>query len=143
MSISARPAGLENDRGAQAVEFGLIFTFALVPLILGLIQMGAMFYSQITITQAAREAVRQVALNVNSGTSGQCDSTCQNDAAGTTGSTASNAASPLTLSSSSVTTCGAGATQSSQATVTLQASTLLPIFFSATVTGSASMPCGG
>lgn len=129
-----------GDRGAEAVEFALIWVFALVPLILGLIWAGFLFYSQITITQAAREAARQVALDVGSATSGQCDSSCTANAT----TTATNAASPLSISSTSITTCASGATQGSQATVTIKAPSLLSsLFFTVTVTGSASMPCGG
>ncbi|TAM88280.1 MAG: pilus assembly protein [Jatrophihabitans sp.] len=129
-----------GDDGAEAVEFALIWTFALVPLILGLIWAGMLFYSQITITQAAREAARQVALDVGTTTAGTCDSACQTNAT----ATATNAASPLSITTT-ITTCPANATQGTQATVTLKAPSLLSNLwpFTVTVTGSASMPCGG
>lgn len=128
-----------DDRGAQAVEFALIWVFALVPLILGMIEFGAVMYSQITITQAAREAARQLALDVGTGTPGTCDATCISSAK----ATASSQASPLSISYKTVTPCASGATQGTSATVTIQATTLLPLFVAVTVTGTASMPCGG
>lgn len=130
-----------DDRGAQAVEFALIFVFALVPLLLGMIEFGSMMYSQITITQAAREAARQLALDVGTGTAGTCDAACVTNAK----STAASQASPLSITYKTVTPCTAGATQGSSATMTIQATSLLsfPLFGNFTVTGTASMPCGG
>ena len=129
-----------DDRGAQAVEFALIWVFALVPLILGMIEFGAVMYSQITITQAAREAARQLALDVGTQTPNSCDSFCLAHAE----ATATSAASPLSITfSPSPVVCTAGATQGASATVTIRATTLLPLLLSVTVTGTASMPCGG
>ena len=128
-----------DDRGAQAVEFALIWVFALVPLILGMIEFGAVMYSQITMTQAAREAARQLALDVGTGTPNTCDATCISNAK----STAASAASPLSITSYSYTTCVSGSNQSTSATMTIKATTLLPLFVNVTITGTASMPCGG
>lgn len=128
-----------EDRGAQAVEFALIFVFALVPLLLGMIQFGSMMYSQVTITQAAREAARHLSLNIIN-QPGCSDVTC--DAS----KVAASQASPLTLlANPTITPCASGATQTSSATVTIKATSLLsfPLFGNFTVTGTASMPCGG
>jgi Flp pilus assembly protein TadG len=50
-----------EDRGAAAVEFGLILP-VLVLLLLGIVEFGYAFFSQITLTHAAREGVRVHAL---------------------------------------------------------------------------------
>ena len=131
---------VRGDRGAQAVEFALLWVFALVPLILGMIEFGAVMYSQITITQSAREAARHLALNLT----GHDEAACGSDATCDAKAVASDAAAPLTLDGTSTyTACPVGAIQTTAATVTISASALLPLLFHVTVTGKASMPCGG
>src|SRR5258708_21234350 len=50
------------DRGAAAVEFGIMLPLLLL-LIFGIIDFGRALNAQITITQAAREGARLTALN--------------------------------------------------------------------------------
>lgn len=49
------------DRGAAAVEFGLLLPLILL-IVLGIIDFGGMLHAQITLTQAAREGARVAAL---------------------------------------------------------------------------------
>ncbi|MEU4604440.1 TadE family protein [Kribbella sp. NPDC023972] len=53
--------GSSADRGATAVEFALLLPLLLV-LVLGVIDFGRLLNAQITLTQAAREGARLVAL---------------------------------------------------------------------------------
>src|SRR4051812_40525194 len=55
---------LKSDRGAAAVEFGLILV-ALVPLVLGMLEGGRALSTYITLTSAAREAARQMTISGN------------------------------------------------------------------------------
>jgi hypothetical protein len=56
---------------------------------------------------------------------------------------ATSEAEPLSLSSYDPTACPADASQDTSATVVVKAPALLPLLFDLTVTGKASMPCGG
>jgi Flp pilus assembly protein TadG len=56
-----RVRNTERDRGAAAVEMALILPLLLL-IVFGLIDFGRLFYSQITITSAAREGARVSAL---------------------------------------------------------------------------------
>jgi len=132
-----RPRG---DRGAVAVEFALVTYFALIPLLLGIIGFGFIFYSQITITQAAREGARVLSLCNTSKSV-----TCASDAA----SRAKLAADPVKVNYPGiasnnitiVTSCaGADPTKDAKLTVTYTVNAFL---FSITLTGRASFPCGG
>lgn len=53
----------QGEHGAAAVEFALILPLFLV-LILGIIDFGRLFYCEVTLNSAAREAARAVALRV-------------------------------------------------------------------------------
>lgn len=55
-----------NERGAAAVEFGLILPVLLL-LVGGIIDFGIMYNRQIVLTNAARDGVRQVAANSSNG----------------------------------------------------------------------------
>lgn len=50
-----------SDRGAAAVEFALVLPFLLL-LICGVVDFGRAYNAQITVTHAARESVRALAL---------------------------------------------------------------------------------
>lgn len=77
---------LRRDRGAVAVEFGLLLPLLLL-IVLGLIDFGMMLNAKVTVTQAAREGARVEA------TDGDVD-------ARTTA-----AADPLTISTTVVSSC--------------------------------------
>ena len=61
MTEPARRGSVNSDRGAVAVEFALLLPL-LVLLIFGMIDFGRAINAQITITQAAREGARVLAL---------------------------------------------------------------------------------
>ena len=61
MTKQARRGSANSDRGAAAVEFALLLPL-LVLLIFGMIDFGRAINAQITITQAAREGARVLAL---------------------------------------------------------------------------------
>ena len=61
MTRRARRGSVNSDRGATAVEFALLLPL-LVLLIFGMIDFGRAINAQITITQAAREGARVLAL---------------------------------------------------------------------------------
>jgi Flp pilus assembly protein TadG len=61
MTRRARRGSANSDRGAAAVEFALLLPL-LVLLIFGMIDFGRAINAQITITQAAREGARVLAL---------------------------------------------------------------------------------
>ena len=48
-----------GDRGASAVEFALIFSVILVPLLIGMLQYGFWFNDALSVREAAREGARQ------------------------------------------------------------------------------------
>jgi Flp pilus assembly protein TadG len=61
MARAVRRGGANSDRGAAAVEFALLLPL-LVLLVFGMIDFGRAINAQITITQAAREGARALAL---------------------------------------------------------------------------------
>ncbi|MEU8225638.1 TadE/TadG family type IV pilus assembly protein [Kribbella sp. NPDC048915] len=61
MLASLTHGGSGADRGATAVEFALLLPMLLL-IVLGIIDFGRMLNAQVTLTQAAREGSRLVAL---------------------------------------------------------------------------------
>lgn len=120
-----------SERGAVAVEFALIAP-VLIMLLLGIMEFGRAYNAQVTLTNAAREAVRAMAIN-NSQTAAK--------------SAAESAASSLTpsLDGSNIlfsgTTCAVG----SQMTVTVKytLNTITGITGPFAMTGKGTMLCGG
>ena len=53
---------IQSERGTSAVEFAFIVSL-LVTLVLGIAEFGHAFYVQSTLSSAAREGVREMALN--------------------------------------------------------------------------------
>lgn len=92
-----RPAG---DRGAAAVEFAILLPLLLL-LLFGIIDFGRALFTQVTLTQAAREGARLAAL-------------AQPDVAARTAAAASGV-DPVTVG---VTACAAGAGSGADAVVT-------------------------
>jgi Flp pilus assembly protein TadG len=122
-----------DERGAAAVEFALLAPVLLL-LVMGIAEFGRAYHVQATISQAAREGVRVMAV--------------QNDPAGAIAATRA-AAPTLTLTNITVTpsSClASGATPTATATVTV--TYLLPfitrLFGSGvTLTGRGVMRCSG
>lgn len=99
-----RERGDTRDRGAAAVEFGLLLPVILL-VVLGAIDFGRMYNAQITLTQAAREGARYAALGITSPTPASRTLT---------------AAAPLTgINAPVVTACPSTPTPTSNATVTV------------------------
>jgi Flp pilus assembly protein TadG len=123
----------EDERGAAVVEFALVAPLLLL-MVLGIAEFGRAYHVQTTLSQAAREGVRVMAL--------------QNDPAGAIAATRA-AAPTLTLTNISVTpsSCVAsGTTPAATATVTVTFSLafVTRLFGSGvTLTGRGVMRCNG
>ncbi|WP_332643948.1 TadE/TadG family type IV pilus assembly protein [Aeromicrobium sp.] len=127
-----------DDHGAQAVEFALLFTFVLGPLLYGLIAFGFILNMQITASQLAREAARSAAICSTQATAdaGTCNAVGQarfvaNRPAGFGAGVAAVNSSP----------CFSGAPASATATVSI--APVLPVPGLATIQGRSTTPCGG
>jgi len=126
-----------DDRGAAAVEFALVWTFVLSPIIYLLIAFGFVMNQQITASQLAREAARAAA--ICSSSSGATATSCNTEGANRFGS-AKTAGFNGTVVVDSSRCFGASPTD---ATATVSVSPALPIPFSLTIKGKATTPCGG
>lgn len=118
-----------DDRGAAAVEFAIVLPL-LVLFVFGMIDFGRLFFTQITVTQAAREGSRLAALNLPDVQS--------RTAAAATG------VSPTTVTV--VHSCPSGSDQSTDAVVTVTYTftfTTPLIGATRTLTGRGHMPCQG
>jgi Flp pilus assembly protein TadG len=122
------------DRGAAAVEFALV-SIPLLLLVAGIIQFGFVFYSQITITQTAREGARLVSLQR------PCDATCVSTIKTKMAGYGGSFVNPIVYDTFQ--TCAAGAKQDSEALVSVHYTVSVGLLFDVTVHGRASMPCGG
>lgn len=71
-----RAGGRRHDRGAAAVEFALVLPL-LMMLIVGIVDLGQVFNAEITMSDAAKESVRSLALT---GSTSQAVSVGQNAA---------------------------------------------------------------
>jgi Flp pilus assembly protein TadG len=120
-----------NERGAAAVEFAILLPLLLL-LVLGTIEFGRAYNAQITLTNAARDGVRVMAI--------------ANDPAGAKTAAKNAAASvstaiPTSAVTLSTTTCSTGA----QVTLTINysLSTITGIAGPFPMTGKGVMLCGG
>jgi Flp pilus assembly protein TadG len=120
----------DSERGAAAVEFAILLPLLLM-LVLGTIEFGRAYNAQITLTNAARDGVRVMAIN-NDPTAAK--KAAQNAAA----SVSTIPVSDITLSS---TTCSTG----NQVTLTINytLSTITGIAGPFPMTGKGVMLCGG
>ncbi|MFC9350796.1 TadE/TadG family type IV pilus assembly protein [Arthrobacter sp. NPDC057013] len=119
-----------RDRGAVAVEFALIAPI-LLALVAGIVEFSHAYNLQISVTQAAREAAREMAIEDDQGAAATAA------AAGAPGLTTGNFQYAFSPAS-----CAAG--QNMTVTITYPAATLTGIFGSTvTVTGVGAMRCGG
>jgi Flp pilus assembly protein TadG len=121
----------DSERGAAAVEFALLLPLLLM-LVLGTIEFGRAYNAQITLTNAARDGVRVMAID-NNPTSAK---TAAQYAAASVSSTIP--ASDITLSTN---TCSTG----TQVTLTIKynLSTITGIAGPFPMTGKGVMLCGG
>jgi Flp pilus assembly protein TadG len=126
-----------SDHGAVAVELALVLPLLLV-LVFGIVDFGRAFNAQVSLTQAAREGSRLAALGNPPAT--VCDKTWR-------------AATGLGLSCSDVTVtpCAPGATQTTDAVVTVRYTLtfstpmvgLVGLPTTKLLTGTGHMPCQG
>jgi Flp pilus assembly protein TadG len=121
----------DNERGAAAVEFAILLPLLLL-LVLGTIEFGRAYNAQITLTNAARDGVRVMAV-ANDPDGAQ---TAARNAAASVSTTIPN--SDVTLST---TTCSTG----NQVTLTIKynLSTITGIAGPFPMTGKGVMLCGG
>lgn len=120
-----------TEHGASAVEFAILMPLLLM-LVLGTIEFGRAYNAQITLTNAARDGVRVMAIN-NDATAAK--TAAQNAAASVSGSIAS---SDILLSTA---TCSTG----DQVTLTIKYTlpTITGIAGPFPMTGKGVMLCGG
>lgn len=123
--------GKSTERGAVAVEFALLAP-VLIMILLGIIEFGRAYNVQVTLTNAAREGVRSMAIN-NSQTAAR--------------TAAKNAAAHLspTLADSNIAFSATGCSVGSQITVTINYSlaTMTGIAGPFSMIGTGTMLCGG
>jgi Flp pilus assembly protein TadG len=131
---------LSSDRGAVAVEFALIFTLVLAPILLGIIQFGRGYNIQDTVSAAAREGVRSFAIT-NSSSSATAAATRTLTASGITGATI--AVSVVDATGAAVTPVSCSAGNNAKVTVTYPFAAISAYFPSLTLTGKGVMLCGG
>ena len=119
----------DRERGATAVEMALVLP-VLVAILLGIIDFSRVFSAEQTLTFAAREGVRAMALE-NSATTAR--------------TAAKSAASPLgTISDSAITVSPASCTPDARVTVTVSYTVPSTGFFgSFNLQGKGVMLCGG
>ncbi|BCW79507.1 TadE/TadG family type IV pilus assembly protein [Arthrobacter sp. NicSoilC5] len=121
----------DSERGAAAVEFAILLPLLLM-LVLGTIEFGRAYNAQITLTNAARDGVRVMAINNDAAAA----KTAAQNAAASVSSTIP--ASDITLSTA---TCSTG----NQVTLTINytLSTITGIAGPFPMTGKGVMLCGG
>lgn len=126
-----------SERGAAAVEFAILLP-VLVMLVMGIIEFGRAYNAQISLTHAARESVRVMAIS-NNPTSAKAAAV--NAAVSLRPALKTTEVGITTTNTASTALCAAGAT----ATVTLNysLSTMTGIAGPFTLTAKGVMQCGG
>jgi Flp pilus assembly protein TadG len=125
---------LKSDRGAAAVEFGIIL-LALIPLVIGVLEMGKGLSTYITLTSAAREGARSMVISNNTTTA---KTSAENAAYGL-----SPALADANITFPSIGTCTGNAGGSMQVRVTYSAPSLTNLIFTSipmNVTGAMRCP---
>jgi Flp pilus assembly protein TadG len=121
----------QNERGSAAVEFAIVLPVLLM-LLMGIIEFGHAYNAQLTLTQAAREGVRVMAIS--------------NDLAKARSATKNAGASLYpALTDGNMAISPAACTPGTQASViiTYPLSTITGIVSPITLTGKGVMRCGG
>lgn len=127
----------QTERGAIAVEFALLLPVFLL-LLLGIMEFGRAYNAQVTLTNAARDGARVMAIT-NSATQAR---TAATDAASTL--SPGLVTSDFTPAPGACPTGTAGATHATTTfTIKYQLSTLTGIAGPFTLTGRGTMRCGG
>lgn len=118
-----------SERGAAAVEFAFVVPI-LLALLLGTIEFGRAYNTQISLTHAARETARSMAVQKNWTTAVQA------------GRTAAPSLDPAAMAfPTGITGCPAGTTVA--VTITYPLNTITGIAEDMVLEGKASMRCGG
>jgi Flp pilus assembly protein TadG len=122
-----------DDRGATMVEFALVVPVLLMVL-MGIVEFGRVYHTQISIEAAAREGVRVLALD-------------NTNAAATTAITDRDGSANLTAANITLTRCPAKpwtATSTAKVDISKQFSFNIPLMpaFTRTLTAKAVMRCG-
>ena len=120
----------DSERGAAAVEFAILLPLLLM-LVLGTIEFGRAYNAQITLTNAARDGVRVMAIN--------------NDPAAAKTAAQNAAASVSTIPVSNITLSTTPCSPGNQVTLTINytLSTITGIAGPFPMTGKGVMLCGG
>lgn len=119
----------QSQRGAAAVEFALVLPLLLV-IMLGIIEFGRAYNAQISLTHAARESVRTMAITNNW------------EQSMTAGRSAAPALEPGKMTfMASPTACSANSTVT--VTITYPLQTITNFVNNMTLTGKAAMRCNG
>jgi Flp pilus assembly protein TadG len=141
----ARCRAAQQDRGAQAVEFALIFSLVLAPLLYGLIAFGFVMNDQITASQLAREVARSAA--ICAGQNGAVAATCNDTTSATSVFQANepqgfrSRGGAATVDTSQCFAVAPSTTAVAIATVSVKPVLTVPLL--STINGKASTPCGG
>jgi Flp pilus assembly protein TadG len=125
--VGARPPAGRRDRGAVIVEFALVLPLLLI-LLIGIVEFGRAYNTQIALQGAAREGARALALGESASTA------------------VANASGGISMTVSATTPCPAGNPASSYASVTTSTPFTFGIPFvnlgTRTLNATASMRCG-
>ncbi len=132
--MSSKPS--RRERGAVAVEFALVAPLFLTVL-LGIVEYGNFFRVQISVTQAAREAARAMAVADPTASAATQQASAQ-AAAAAASPTINSSAFQYTFSSPA---CSSGQTMT--VTIKYSLSSLTGTMGPWTVTGISAMRCGG
>lgn len=129
-----------RDRGAAAVEFALVAPL-LILLVMGIAEFGRAYEAQTTLSGAARDGVRVMALR-NDPVAAR--STAKNVASTLSSSKITLSDAQITIFPASCATTGTTAPQTATVTITYPFPFLTSLFGSGvTLTGKGSMQCNG
>jgi len=142
MTSRGRATANRGDRGAAAVELALLLPILLV-LVFGIIDFGRLLFTQITLTDAAREGVRVLALEGAPGSSYTTDE-AESDATARAEDAATGVSGTLEVTPG---TCTLGDPVTLTVSTSFDFITPLPdladLLGITTVTGTGVMRCGG
>jgi Flp pilus assembly protein TadG len=126
-----------SERGAVAVEFAILLP-VLVMLLMGIIEFGRAYNAQISLTHAARESVRVMAISNNPASA---KTTAVNAAVSLRPALRTTDVAVVTTNTASSSLCAAGA--KATVTITYSLSTMTGIAGPFSLTAKGVMQCGG
>lgn len=131
------PLRESSERGAAAVEFAILLPI-LVMLVMGIIEFGRAYNTQISLTHAARESVRVMAISNNPTSAKQA---AVNATVSLRPVLRTSDVAVTTTNPASAGACAAGA--NATVTITYSLSTMTGIAGPFALTGKGVMQCGG